>query len=598
MGKTEAKLPETDARTARTHVGEQRRDEVAHRLLEIGSRAEGSACPAGLARAVGSICAPPWRRRREGWRRSPPPRYAARRSPRYATKSQPALRCTPSDRSTISAGSTAWREPLPARRGRLPPRVWEGRVFAMTSLVWRRLLRHRRFRHAIEHLDAVAYLADGYRTLARRHRAAGARCRLASDTGACRGPSRGTGGDQPPRFAVGDAVQTRNLAPGGPHAAARVRARTLPGTVTGLQGGWVLPDTNAHGEGECPDHVCGLRLEGRQPAAIQPARHGRAPRSVRELSGAPRVSGDHEHDAKDPREIRAEALEQLLTEQGASCRRRTIDAILDTTGGDVGPMNSARAVARAWVDPGLPRAPARERHRHDRRLGLGGAQGERLVVVETRRRPQRRRLHGLSSCYPWRVLFGSPARVVKDPSYRSAWCASRGRSLSELGLELPDEVEGARLGLERRDPLPRAAERHPGPEPETRKPSRPGSAGHAMIGVARVERQRARAHAPDAGATAPPRANGGLVFAAPWEDRISASPWCSSGGAAQWPEFQAPLIAAITGARPTSGETDPGPYGCWLEAFRFLAAATGSIDTAALAALESGSSARPAGHDH
>ena len=34
--------------------------------------------------------------------------------------------------------------------------------------------------------------------------------------------------------------------------------------VTGLQGGWVLPDTNAHGEGECPEHVYSVRFEGRE----------------------------------------------------------------------------------------------------------------------------------------------------------------------------------------------------------------------------------------------------------------------------------------------------------------------------------------------
>jgi nitrile hydratase len=30
------------------------------------------------------------------------------------------------------------------------------------------------------------------------------------------------------------------------------------------QGSWVLPDTNAHGRGECPEHVYAVRFEGRE----------------------------------------------------------------------------------------------------------------------------------------------------------------------------------------------------------------------------------------------------------------------------------------------------------------------------------------------
>jgi len=62
-----------------------------------------------------------------------------------------------------------------------------------------------------------------------------------------------------PRFAVGDAVRTRNLHPAG-HTRMPGYARGKRGTVVVVQGGWVLPDTNAHGAGEQPEHVYAVRF--------------------------------------------------------------------------------------------------------------------------------------------------------------------------------------------------------------------------------------------------------------------------------------------------------------------------------------------------
>lgn len=143
--------------------------------------------------------------------------------------------------------------------------AWEPRIFAMASLLLGAgCFNVDAFRHAIERVDPVAYLADGYygRWLAAVEtlvRDAGGRPRpgRVADGTAARSLSRA------PRFSVGDAVVTRNLHPRG-HSRLPGYVRCRHGTVTLLQGGWVLPDTNAHGRGECPEPVYGVRFSGEE----------------------------------------------------------------------------------------------------------------------------------------------------------------------------------------------------------------------------------------------------------------------------------------------------------------------------------------------
>ena len=104
---------------------------------------------------------------------------------------------------------------------------------------------------------------------------------------------------------------------------------------------------------------------------------------------------------------------------------------------------------------------------------------------------------------------------------------------------------------------------------------------------------------PAAGPAAPPRANGELVFAAPWESRIfGVTLALLEAGRFAWPEFQARLIAAIERHEAEVGEGEYHYYACWLEAFRSLATDKGWLDAATLEALERELAARPAGHDH
>lgn len=101
------------------------------------------------------------------------------------------------------------------------------------------------------------------------------------------------------------------------------------------------------------------------------------------------------------------------------------------------------------------------------------------------------------------------------------------------------------------------------------------------------------------GVGAPPRANGELVFAEPWESRIfGVTMSLHQAGYFTWPAFQAELIAAI--ARWEASPTDEPYryYACWLQALESLLEQLDLIDSARLRDRIAEHLARPAGHDH
>jgi nitrile hydratase accessory protein len=101
---------------------------------------------------------------------------------------------------------------------------------------------------------------------------------------------------------------------------------------------------------------------------------------------------------------------------------------------------------------------------------------------------------------------------------------------------------------------------------------------------------------PAEGASAPPRANGELVFSEPWESRIfGVTLVLYEADRFEWPEFQQRLIAAIA-RQDSQGESHY--WAAWLEAFRDLGEAKGWLSGGELDELERTLAARPAGHDH
>ncbi len=149
---------------------------------------------------------------------------------------------------------------------------------------------------------------------------------------------------------------------------------------------------------------------------------------------------DHHHPAPlSPVEVRARALEELLKEKGL-VEEGFIDAVVNAYENDIGPMNGARVVARAWVDPAYKARLLANGTAAIAELGFGGPEGEHLVVVENTPSVHNVVVCTLCSCYPWPVL-GLPPNWYKSPPYRARMVREPRVLLREMGLDLPESVE-------------------------------------------------------------------------------------------------------------------------------------------------------------
>ena len=152
------------------------------------------------------------------------------------------------------------------------------------------------------------------------------------------------------------------------------------------------------------------------------------------------MSHDHEHEHEhDPRAIRTEALERLLVDQGL-ITSAAIDTIIERYETDVGPLNGARVVAKAWTDSEYRTRLLNDGTAAIAELAIGGAQGEKMVVVENTPDVHNVVVCTLCSCYPWPVL-GLPPAWYKDPAYRSRIVREPRKVLGEFGLTLDDNIE-------------------------------------------------------------------------------------------------------------------------------------------------------------
>jgi nitrile hydratase len=150
------------------------------------------------------------------------------------------------------------------------------------------------------------------------------------------------------------------------------------------------------------------------------------------------MSHDHDHGLNEL-EVRTRALESLLYEKGL-LTPAAVDTLVSAFEEDLGPLNGARVVARAWVDPDYKQRLLADGSSAIAELGFGGIQSEHLVVVENTPDVHNVVVCTLCSCYPWPVL-GLPPRWYKEPSYRSRVVIEPRAVLSEFGLELGDDVE-------------------------------------------------------------------------------------------------------------------------------------------------------------
>ncbi len=193
-------------------------------------------------------------------------------------------------------GSIDTREEGPAFTER-----WHAAVFAMQRWLFISDVAHNadHFRHAIERIDPVSYLDDGYygrwlggletllaeagqldqTELTARAVALGAPAdaRIAARPNPTpdQFPAASAAGqdDRPrarnsrreasnaPRFAVGQRIRT-TATPVRGHTRLPAYARGAVGEIVAHHGAWVYPDTNAHGRGEQPQHLYTVAFGG------------------------------------------------------------------------------------------------------------------------------------------------------------------------------------------------------------------------------------------------------------------------------------------------------------------------------------------------
>jgi nitrile hydratase len=137
---------------------------------------------------------------------------------------------------------------------------------------------------------------------------------------------------------------------------------------------------------------------------------------------------------------RVKALEALLIEKGVMTAE-AVDRMAEVYENEVGPQLGARVVARAWNDPEFKKRLLADATTACAELGVGGMQGEDMIVVENTDKVHHAIVCTLCSCYPWPVL-GLPPNWYKAPAYRARMVREPRRVLAEdFGYPIPDDVE-------------------------------------------------------------------------------------------------------------------------------------------------------------
>jgi nitrile hydratase len=140
----------------------------------------------------------------------------------------------------------------------------------------------------------------------------------------------------------------------------------------------------------------------------------------------------------DPIAVRVEALESVLVERGL-LDVKSIDTIIEHYEKDVGPLNGAKVVAKAWTNDAYRGRLLANGTKAVAELGFGGAEGADIRVLENTDDVHNVVVCTLCSCYPWPVL-GLPPSWYKSDEYRSRMVAEPRAVLAEMGLDVPADV--------------------------------------------------------------------------------------------------------------------------------------------------------------
>jgi len=148
--------------------------------------------------------------------------------------------------------------------------------------------------------------------------------------------------------------------------------------------------------------------------------------------------GEHD-DTVNYASLRTRAIESLLVEKGILASD-AVDRVVSAYEEDIGPLNGARVVARAWSDGEYKTRLLENATGAISELGISGMQGENMVALENTSEVHNVVVCTLCSCYPWPVL-GLPPYWYKSPEYRARVVVEPRAVLEELGLELDDSQE-------------------------------------------------------------------------------------------------------------------------------------------------------------
>lgn len=151
------------------------------------------------------------------------------------------------------------------------------------------------------------------------------------------------------------------------------------------------------------------------------------------------MTADHHPTELAPVEARVAAIESVLVEKGL-LDIDAVDQIVQHFEDNLGPMNGAKVVARAWTDPAYKKHLLADGTTAIKELGIDGPEGDYMVVVENTPSIHNLVVCTLCSCYPWPTL-GLPPQWYKAPAYRSRAVREPRKLLAEMGTIVPDDVE-------------------------------------------------------------------------------------------------------------------------------------------------------------
>ncbi|MDQ0137815.1 nitrile hydratase [Neorhizobium galegae] len=137
--------------------------------------------------------------------------------------------------------------------------------------------------------------------------------------------------------------------------------------------------------------------------------------------------------------LRIKAIETLMVEKG-KVDPGAVSEIVDIFQNKLGPRIGAGVVARAWSDPAYKTRLLENGTEALKEVGVGGLQGEAMVILENTPEIHNVIVCTLCSCYPWTVL-GLPPTWYKSAPYRSRIVIEPRSVLAEFGLKIADDRE-------------------------------------------------------------------------------------------------------------------------------------------------------------